>query len=315
MNKVFALGEVIIDIVKNKDAQKAYLGGAPVNFLSIIARSNIPSYIITSFGDDNYSVAAYESLRKMKINTEMIYYYQKGVLPYSETFIDENGERSFKFHFKDAAFTYLNYFLIDFNLMDKDDVFYLSSVANYDENILHLQQSICHTMSGGLIIYFDVNLRPSLFKKGVQESIAKMFLAYVDILKVSIDELYILCKNNDESSCIDYILKTWRNICYVIVSKGKDGVSLYKFDGTRYDHKGIKPHHFVNTLGAGDVSGAAFIATLIKSNKLTKTNLWRMDDKTLKEAIKNFTKAGSKVCEYGGGCALFSLDDLNKINS
>ena len=104
MNKVFCIGELLIDFI-NKDINAGLVkginfekkaGGAPANVCAAVCKLGGKSYFLGQIGKDAFGKFLLDTLKNANINTEMV--VEEGNTTLAFVSIDENGERGFEFN-------------------------------------------------------------------------------------------------------------------------------------------------------------------------------------------------------------------------
>ena len=147
----------------------------------------------------------------------------------------------------------------------------------------------------------DLNIRPALgFEREAELERVLRINTFSNIIKASdadIEWLYGL----DEGADLDEITSEWSQGKLVIVTRGGDGVSLYR-DGERLDVAGQKVQ-LVDTVGAGDTFMASFLAELDSNDALGASptkRLMALNTEDLVKVAQIANAAAAIVCERTG---------------
>ena len=152
-----------------------------------------------------------------------------------------------------------------------------------------------------LTLSHDLNIRPALgFEREAELARVLRVNGQSHIIKASdadIEWLYGL----EPGAELDEIAAEWSQGKLVVVTKGPDGVSLYR-DGARLDAPGQKVN-LVDTVGAGDTFMANFLGELrlldgLGDNPLSRIS--RLSDQDLVQAALTANAAAALVCERQG---------------
>ncbi len=141
----------------------------------------------------------------------------------------------------------------------------INMISGYDINLDDLQ-FIRNNFNG--LIYFDLHtLSRDINHKGKREfrvlPNAEEWLRNIDILQMNEHESKTVFGEMDEENIIEKIFSF--NIKTVIITKGKNGVTMYRHGGNRIHENGINVDA-INRVGCGDVFGSAFFYSYIKTN-------------------------------------------------
>jgi fructokinase len=159
-----------------------------------------------------------------------------------------------------------------------------------------------------LTISHDINVRPALgFEVSKERERVERVNSFSHLIKASDDDitwLYGLEGSSDTADAIDQIAWGWigNTAKIVFVTRGGDGVSIYRKDKTRIDVSSRKVQ-VQDTVGAGDTFCAN---TLIQLDSLSALGskaferLARVSDSELSEIARVSGIAASMACEKTG---------------
>ena len=155
--------------------------------------------------------------------------------------------------------------------------------------------------AGTVTLSHDLNIRPALgFERELELKRVLRLNAQSHIIKASdadIEWLYGL----DVGADLDDIASEWSNGKLVVITRGAEGVSLYR-DGKRIDVAGQRVN-LVDTVGAGDTFMANFLGELSHLDALganPESRVARLGDEELVDAAKFANTAAAVVCERTG---------------
>jgi fructokinase len=130
------------------------------------------------------------------------------------------------------------------------------------------------------------------------------FIDYADLLKVSDDELFFITKIKDEKKAIKYLFD--KNIKYLVLTRGKDGVSFYTKD-SHIDVLGYQVE-VKDTTGAGDAWIGSFLYQLSQKDDLSK-----MSHEVIKDMLRFSNAAAALTTTHLG--AMTALPTLNQVKA
>ena len=314
MYDAVALGELLIDFTyagKSLDGMRLFEqnpGGAPGNFLTVLAKMGLKTSMIGKVGCDMHGDFLIETLRQNKVGVEGV--VSDGNFFTTLAFVDisENGERHFSFSRKPGADTRIDIAEIDKELLLNTKLFHIGSLSLTDEPAKSAtHSSVDLAKSSGAIISFDPNYRASLWntKDDAVSAIMEM-LPKADILKVSDEEATLLTGESDYNLAADKLLQAGPKI--VAVTLGKDGV-LVKKESEHAIVPGFEVEA-VDTTGAGDSFWGGFVGSLIASGK-------SIGELTL-EDLSEFARYGNataSICvqRRGGIPAIPDSDEVRSV--
>ena len=305
---ILVIGEALIDLIGEEGSGGSYttvVGGANANVALALAVRGEEQRFLGRISSDGFGkqIASHLSSHGVDLSLSIAATEQTTL---AVATIDPNGVASYSFYTKDTA----DWGWTADELPDADAVRSLGTKAI---------QYGCLGMAigpGNLVIeawlkgFFDaqsvtlshdLNIRPALgFDR---ESELERVLRLNDqshIIKASdadIEWLYGL----EEGSGLDDIASQWSKEKLVVVTKGPDGVSLYR-EGKRTDVAGQKVN-LVDTVGAGDTFMANFLGELSALDALgdnPTSRLARLSDDELAQAARVANIAAGIVCERTG---------------
>lgn len=300
MNKIYCIGEVLIDMVskekiglKNAISFEKKAGGAPANVACAISKMDKCVEFMGQIGDDFFGEYLCDILKKYNINTSLC--YKGGNTTLAFVSLDKNGERDFSF-IRGCDKDY-DYKKIDFSCIDEKDILHFGSATglldgNLKESYIKLFE---YAKQKNIFISFDPNYRENLIKENMIESFiqnCKFFIKNSDFIKMSDEEIKLICGKDDLQQCIEEIHSLGGKI--LAITLGKDG-TLISFDKKEEIIPSIKINQ-VDSTGAGDAfvgSMLALMLDIIKNDKYPTFN-------DIKEICKFSNKVGAITCtNYG----------------
>lgn len=255
--RVLSFGEILWDIIEGK----YYIGGAPFNFASHIARCGADTYMVSRLGKDMWGEKAFDEVGKLGINSRFIQWDKARPTGTVDVFL-KKGQPTYTIN-PEVAYDYLDFEeLIEAGLKEKSfDMFGFGSLAQRNEVSRKCLYQILESLSFKHIFY-DVNLRKDCYSA----EIVNDSLKYSTILKLNDDEVPLISefafseKMEIEAFCEKVSAERGQEI--VIVTAGGDGCFIYH-ENQLHKVPGKKVE-VVDTVGAGDSFSAAFLAMYFK---------------------------------------------------
>ncbi|MCX7820259.1 MAG: carbohydrate kinase [Brevinematales bacterium] len=300
MFDVVTLGEILIDFTPVEVNKQILLeknpGGAPANVAVGVSRLGLKAAFIGKVGDDGFGYFLKDTLEKNNVDTKglVIDKYYNTTLAFVE--LDEKGDRNFTFVRKNGADTKLKPSEINREIIANTKIFHFGSLSMTDEPSLSATIKAIKSTRG--LISFDPNLRPPLWKdlKLARERILRI-MKYVNILKVSEEELYFLTNINNIEKATDLLRQEFKTRI-ILVTLGENGC-FYSIENERGYVKSPRVKA-VDTTGAGDSFLAGFLYYFISNENLK-----------MEEALKFAnTVAAITVTKRG---AIPALPDLKEV--
>lgn len=280
---VTALGECLIDFTpygRGADGTELFAmnpGGAPVNVLVQLSRLNKKTAFIGKVGNDFHGQYLRGVLDSNRIYTGAMVYAEDAHTTLAFVTLDRDGNREFSFSRKPGADTLLRPDEIDPETLNCR-IFHCGSLSLTDEPARSATiKAVESAKKNGAIISFDPNYRAPLWRsEDIAAQQIRSILKYVDVLKVSDEEIGLLSDKNTLKTATDELLSCGMSI--VAVTLGADGVFIAS-RGCSFYSRAFKCRA-VDTTGAGDSFCGAFLSGLLDSDKgpeeLTQDELERI---------------------------------------
>lgn len=285
MADILAIGELLIDFTaiteKNGDIYyKQNAGGAPANVVCMAAKLGASTGFIGKIGKDMFGNYLKGILEERKVDTRGLILDKDFSTTLAFVKNGSHGERDFVFYRKNSADLNMKFSEVNLKLIDECKIFHFGALSLTSEPSKSATiNAVEYAKAKGKIISYDPNWRPILWQSKEQAVQAmKNVLRYVDIIKVSEEELQIITDCGNLLPAIAKLLNMGiKIVCITQGAKGciiatKSSVELYpayKVDS-------------VDTLGSGDSFLGGFLYKLLEKSKditeLTSDELYEMSD-------------------------------------
>ncbi|WP_010250188.1 carbohydrate kinase family protein [Acetivibrio cellulolyticus] len=315
MYYVTALGEILIDFTTSlRSDQGNYCfeqnpGGAPANVLSCIAKLGGKTAFIGKVGRDMFGNFLLQVLTEYGVDTSGLKFSDSYNTTLAFVKLDENGDRSFIFYRNPGADTSLTSSEINFELINQSKVFHFGSLSMTDEPSKSATlKALEHAKDNNLIISYDPNLRPALWKSldhALNE--IKSVLNRVDILKVSEEELEFITGVKDLAEGSSILYDQYR-INVILVTRGSNGC-FYRHKGVTGGKPAFKNLKTIDTTGAGDAFLGGILYFLLSKGICQVNEL----DISLLESSIIFANAVAAICTTRRG-AIPAMPDISEVN-
>ncbi len=266
--KVLSFGELLWDMIGGK----AYIGGAPFNLASHLAKIGIQSAYISSVGKDKLGEEAFKKAREYGLNTRFISTHPHLPTGTVEVYLNQQGHPRYTIHENTAWDQIFLKAELRNDLFQEDwDAFCFGTLAQRSASNRYLLDDLIRNLKCQHFFY-DVNLRQNFYQK---EWIERS-LQVCTILKLNEEEaetLSILLLGevlNKEDFCQTIFLKYCLKI--ICITLGEHGSIVY--NGCDYFHiPGIKVN-VIDTVGAGDSYSAAFLFSFLSGTNARESGLF-----------------------------------------
>jgi len=306
MNKVYCIGELLIDFVAEKqgnDLSKALnftkkAGGAPANVACAVSKLGGNSAFIGCVGEDPFGTFLLEVLTAHNVDTSMA---QRCATFTTLAFVSlaENGERDFVFsRGADKKLTYNPVVAEEFG----GNLVHFGAATSFLGGSLEDAYSRYYrdAVEQGAFISFDPNFRGDLWNGKEAEFIQKCtpFIARAHLCKFSKEEALVLSGKADLTEACDYFHQLGTQI--ITITLGAEG-TLLSTPILNHNVPSVKVDP-VDTTGAGD----AFIGCLLyQIAALSDPHTILEDENKLLRMVEIANRAGAiTTTQYGAISAL-----------
>lgn len=301
MYDAVAIGELLVDFScqsiddSGYPVLAAHPGGAPANFLAVLARYGMKTALLAKVGDDAFGRLLRRTVAQAGIDTAGIAVDDSVFTTLAFVTLDAGGDRDFSFARKPGADMLLRYDELDLSLIDRTRVFHFGSVSMTDEPSRDAtRRAVEYARSRGKLVTYDPNLRVPLWKdlsRARQEILWGLSVA--DVVKISGEEVEFLWGLPPQEGA-EKLLREYP-AALVFVTCGADG--CYYAGRRGAGHVGCPPVHTVDTTGAGDIFMGSAVAQLLRTGKCPEA----LDAEQLRQiAAAACTEASLSTERYGG---------------
>lgn len=257
MIKVLSFGELLWDIIGGK----AYIGGAPFNLASHLAKMGIQSTYISSVGKDDLGEQALKIARQYGLDTDYISIHATLPTGKVNVFLDKKGNPQYTIN-KNTAWDEIVLQDNLKNVLFKEywDAFCFGTLAQRTKSNRELLYGLIPQLNCKYIFY-DVNLRQNFYQKEWIEHSLKLS----NMLKLNEEETKILSELllgksvTKEEFC--QIIYSEYDIEIICITMGENGSIVY--DGQNIFQVPGVTVKVIDTVGAGDSYSAAFLFSLL----------------------------------------------------
>lgn len=297
---VVALGELLIDFTENGISEQgnpmleANPGGAPCNVLSMLQELNRSTAFIGKVGNDNFGRMLMEVVSGQGIDVSGLAFDNEVHTTLAFVHTAPDGDRSFSFYRNPGADVMLTENDVPEEIIAGSKLFHFGTLSMTHEasgNATKKALRIAH--ENGLMVSFDPNLRPPLWKNldDARKAMAYGF-EHCDILKISDDEILFFTGEKDIAAGVEKIKKEY-DIKLILATMGKDG-SMAFYKDMRIAEQSFISDKTIETTGAGDT----FMG--IALHNVLEKGLETMSEDDLRELLKMANAGASIITERRG---------------
>ena len=271
MYDAVAIGELLVDFacqstdVGGYPVLAAHPGGAPANFLAVLAHYGMKTALLAKVGDDVFGRLLCRTAAQAGIDTVGIVVDGSVFTTLAFVTLDTDGDRDFSFARKPGADMLLRYDELNLSLIDQTRVFHFGSVSMTDEPSRDAtRRAVEYARDRGRLVTYDPNLRTPLWKDLSQARQEILWgLSAADVVKISGEEVEFLWGLPPQDGA-EKLLREYP-ATLVFVTCGADGCYYAGRQGA--GHVGCPPVRTVDTTGAGDIFMGSAVAQLLRTGK------------------------------------------------
>lgn len=306
---VVALGELLIDFIEYDTSNQgnplleANPGGAPCNALAMLAKLGKKVAFIGKVGDDRFGRQLTKAVKAAGIDTRNLVVDKE--VHTTLAFVEKlpNGDRDFSFYRNPGADMMLTSEEIQRELIESSRVFHFGTLSSTHEGVRKAtRDAISIAKENGLIITFDPNLRPPLWKD-LEDAWAEIAygMSQCDVLKISDNEMEFMTGTTDYDAGVKILRKSY-DIPLILVTLGPDGSRAY------YKDKIVAAPPFlsentIETTGAGD----SFCGSAIRF--VLDHDLENLTENDLKELLTFANASASIVTTKKGALGVMPTEE------
>lgn len=301
---IICIGEMLIDFTPGKE-ERSYIcnpGGAPANSCIAIARNGLKTGFLGRLGNDDFGKLLKNTLEQDNVEVLCPELTDEAVTTLAFVTLYEGGERSFTFVRKPGADILLDKSDVKEEMIQNTKILHAGSVgmsANPSRDTHFYAMDLAK--KNGKMVSFDVNYRNAIWSYEEAKAVVDQVLPYVDLLKVSDEELDFV--GGEEN--IPAVMEKY-GITVVIETLGSKGAK-YFFAGNTGVIEGHKVKA-VDATGAGDAFWGGFLSKLLMSGVCTVADI---NEDIIREALKYGNASGGLCVQKMGGIpALPKKEDI-----
>lgn len=298
MNKIYCIGELLIDLVSiDGEHYSKKPGGAPANVAVAVSKLGGEGYFLGQVGEDQFGHYLESVLLENGVNTSLM--KKGGKTTLALVTLDQKGERSFDFYRgSDSQYTIEGKALA----LTKGDIIHFGSATAFLKGELETTyyQLLEVAEKSGAMISFDPNYRDVLITAGLLDTYRDhclYFMKKADFIKLSDEEAMLLT----QTSSLEVALKALEEmeLKTVAITLGKEGTMLLS-NGDREIISSISIEQKDST-GAGD----AFVGGVLYGIASSE------EEVDYKKVITFANVVGAMTCEnYGAIPAIPTLEEV-----
>ena len=288
-------GEALIDLVEENGSLHPVAGGGPFNTAIAFGRLGVPVGFLGAISRDEYGQMLVQRLVDAGVDTSLVR-WSDAPTPHAVVHRQHDGRNDYTFQLAGTS-------LVDLRPEDVPELpheawaVYVGTLALAVDPPAAAYESLVDRETGRRRIVLDPNVRLPIFGDLVRyrrrfERLAQL----ADLVKLSEDDAAWIYPGSSLEDVLESILGFGPQI--VAVTRGEKGAVAASGD-TFVDVAGV-PVTVVDTVGAGDSFGAAFIAALVDEGAFGPQGTRPMDGRVLTRAVSYAVAASAITCTRTG---------------
>jgi len=282
-DQVWVVGEVLIDLIPDRDQHLAVVGGGPANTAKALANLGVKAYFIDGISNDEYGQMAKAELLSANVLLDYAQYSNKPTCTAKVT-LSSSGSASYEFVIEDTAtFDFSDQWLPEPQTLNPS-LLHIGTLATVIEPGASVLFEWAQSVAQVAPIVFDPNIRPAVLGDR-DEYVRKVekWVAISSAVKVSDEDLNWLYPGKE----INEIVNKWleEGVQLVVVTLGDKGITAYR-NNEEVSVDAVKVVA-ADTVGAGDTVGAVLVEAIVKNG------LDKLSGEVLKSMLNRATKAAA----------------------
>jgi fructokinase len=288
-------GEALVDLVDGDGSLQPVAGGGPFNTAVALGRLEVPVAFLGSISRDTYGQMLAERLVESGVDMSFV---RRSDAPTARALVrrQHDGDTEYTFEVEDTSLT--DFSPRDLPILPEDAwALHVGTLSLAIDPPAVAYEALVDREAGRRQIILDPNVRPAIF--GDVATYRRRFerLAQLaDIVKLSEADAAWIYPRLRVDDVIELILGFGPRV--IAVTRGKNGAAAAT-NGAFVEVAGV-PVTVVDTIGAGDTFGAAFIAALVDEAALGPQSSRPIDEPVLARAVAYAVAASAITCTRTG---------------
>lgn len=291
---IVVAGDALVDLIVRPDGSiTAVPGGGPYNSARAAGRLGVPVAWIGGLSTDRFGRELEAGLAGAGVDLSMA---QRTELPTTLALaeIGADGTAVYRFYTEATSAPALDLEPLSDGLPAGVDAVLTGTLGLVLEPMATTLEGLVASLPGDVLLMVDPNCRPSVTRDPeAYRARTSRVLARADVVKVSTDDLAYLVPGESASAAAAWVQALGPRV--VLVTDGPSPVRVL-LDGV--EHEVAAPAvEVVDTVGAGDTFGGAFLACLVGGGGGRHT---AADGEAVLRAVRFGVRASAIVCERAG---------------
>jgi fructokinase len=293
-NPIAVAGEALVDFVLEADGQAtSHLGGAPYNAARTLGRLGFQPVFVGRLSSDRLGRALRRGLEESGVRLDGVVETDDPTT-FARVEVDGDGVANYRFYVDGTSAPGLSSALARAAMPPNPAALHIGGLGLVFEPQASAIASLVAHATTSTLIFVDANCRPAAVPDhGIYRRRLELIFSRADVVKVSDDDLAYLEPDLLPLDAARRLLAAGPSL--VLLTRGRQGASIL-IDGHEA-HVDAVPVTIVDTIGAGDAFGAAWLGAWI-SEGLGRSDLPRLD--AARRAAEFASLVAAQTCERAG---------------
>jgi fructokinase len=288
-------GEALVDLVEEHGLLTPVPGGGPFNTAIALGRLGIPVAFLGTLSDDEYGGLLARLLLEAGVDVSLVR-RSDAPTPLAIVHRHGDGENAYTFYLTGTALTDLPPEAVP-ALPEHATAIHVGTLGLAVDPPAAAFEALLDREARRRTIVLDPNVRPAVFGDQVAyrarfERLARL----AHVVKLSEDDAAWIYPGLERGDVVEHVLALGPRL--VAITMGMHGAVAASREG-RARVPGV-PITVVDTVGAGDVFGAALLAALVERDALDPSATRSLDDSMLEQALEFAVTASAITCTRRG---------------
>jgi fructokinase len=288
-------GEALVDLVDDDGSVRPMAGGGPFNTAIALGRLEVPVGFLGSISRDAYGQMLAERLVDSGVDMSLV---RRSDAPTARALVHRERDGGAEYSFEVRGTSLADLSIRDLPVLPDDAwAVHVGTLALAVDPPAAAYEALIQREAETRRIILDPNVRPAIFgDAATYRNRFERLVQLADVVKLSEDDAAWIYPGLRVNEVIELILGFGPRV--VAVTRGKNGAVAASGDSF-VDVAGI-PVAVVDTIGAGDTFGAAFIAALMEWEAFGPQALRPIHESALARAVEYAVAASAITCTRAG---------------